>query len=624
LTNNRHPQFLLILLVGLATGICTHIQGQNQLIADSLKQVITEYGDIDSLYLEHLEDIAYNETDPSISERYADTLIELSDNLGLKENLLSGYLQKGNADLLQGNSAEALTSFFSSIEVALELKQQSKVGAIYISIADAYTLSKDFDNAIRFYGKSIAILRNSNDTISLGTVLLNIGDSYNHQSKHDSALIYLNEADNLFSNISFRLGEGYAMGNIAMAYKGLKKYDLAVNNFQSAIEILYEFQDYYPVSVYYSNLAEIYFDKGQINTALNYARQSHNFAMDLGLKEQIASSNAQLSRFYESKKDYDKAIEHLKQHYLYRDSIINIESERDKAELRADFQVKQKQVQVDLLEQQKENQRITIIASIISAILIALLAIGIFRRYRFAQKTKKIIEGEKQRSDNLLLNILPEETALELKKYGKVKAQKFDSVTVLFTDFKGFTKYAENLDPETLVESVDYYFSKFDEIIEKHDLEKIKTVGDAYMCAGGLPYPSDDHAYRMVRAAIEIADFVNASKSESNGKARFDIRIGINTGPVVAGVVGTKKFAYDIWGDTVNIASRMETNSIPGRVNISENTYNLVKDKFDCEYRGEINVKNRGALKMYFVNPQDQGAALSEPSRKADKALPRK
>jgi len=178
-------------------------------------------------------------------------------------------------------------------------------------------------------------------------------------------------------------------------------------------------------------------------------------------------------------------------------------------------------------------------------------------------------------------------------------------VTVLFTDFEGFTRYSEHLSPEDVVKTIDFYFSKFDEIIEKFDLEKIKTVGDAYMCAGGLPIPSEDHAHKVVLAAIEIINFVNQAKSKLDLQlAQFDIRIGINTGPVVAGVVGSKKFAYDIWGDSVNIASRMESSSESGKINISENTYELVKDKFNCKFRGNIEVKNRGLLKMYFVENQ--------------------
>ncbi len=182
-------------------------------------------------------------------------------------------------------------------------------------------------------------------------------------------------------------------------------------------------------------------------------------------------------------------------------------------------------------------------------------------------------------------------------------AKKFESATILFSDFKGFTSYAQNLSPEDLVRSVDYYFSKFDQIMDKYDLEKIKTVGDAYLCAGGLPFPTTDHPLKMVEAAFEFVQVMEDMKTNPQpGIVSFDVRIGINTGPVVAGVVGLNKFAYDIWGDTVNVASRMETMSEPGRINISENTYQLIKDVYECEFRGKVDVKNKGKMEMYFVN----------------------
>jgi class 3 adenylate cyclase len=213
-----------------------------------------------------------------------------------------------------------------------------------------------------------------------------------------------------------------------------------------------------------------------------------------------------------------------------------------------------------------------------------------------------IIEKEKNRSEHLLKNILPEETALELMETGKVKAKKFEEVSVLFTDFEGFTQYAESLSPEELVKRVDFYFTKFDKIIEKHGLEKIKTIGDSYMCAAGVPFPMENHAIKIIYAALEILDFVEESKKDQQAlDAQFEIRIGINSGSLIAGVVGSKKFAYDIWGDTVNMASRMESCSESGKINISENTYQLVKGDFSCIERGKIEVKNKGMVPMYFV-----------------------
>ncbi|MCC6412744.1 MAG: AAA family ATPase [Saprospiraceae bacterium] len=228
---------------------------------------------------------------------------------------------------------------------------------------------------------------------------------------------------------------------------------------------------------------------------------------------------------------------------------------------------------------------------------------------KVAQRTEQIarqkdqIELEKQKSDNLLLNILPTETADELKRLGRAKPRNYESVTVLFTDFVNFSQAAERLSAEDLVEEIHKYYSAFDAILSKHNLEKIKTIGDSYMCAGGLPAENHTHALDAVNAALEMHEFIGQESVERlrAGLPAFNCRIGIHTGPVVAGIVGTKKFAYDIWGSTVNIASRMESSGAAGKVNISEATYELVKDHFQCSHRGKIEAKNAGLVDMYFV-----------------------
>lgn len=226
-----------------------------------------------------------------------------------------------------------------------------------------------------------------------------------------------------------------------------------------------------------------------------------------------------------------------------------------------------------------------------------------YNRWRLTQHQKIIIEKEKLRSDELLLNILPEEVAEELKTKGSAEAKQFEDVTVMFTDFKDFTGISEKLSPAELVAEIDTCFKAFDGIISKHNIEKIKTIGDSYMCAGGLPVANTTNASDVVKAAIEIQDYMQqySLKQKANNKEVFEIRIGIHTGPVVAGIVGVKKFAYDIWGDTVNIASRMESAGETGKINISGSTYLLIKDKFKCVHRGKIQAKNKGEIDMYFV-----------------------
>ena len=205
---------------------------------------------------------------------------------------------------------------------------------------------------------------------------------------------------------------------------------------------------------------------------------------------------------------------------------------------------------------------------------------------------------EKKKSDDLLLNILPPEVAEELKHKGNTQAKQFDNVSIIFTDFVNFTIISEKLDPQKLVSELDYYFKGFDEIITKNGLEKIKTIGDAYLAVCGMPHETKGHAKRVIQTAIEIAAFTNKRKKEGG---LFEIRIGIHSGPVIAGIVGSKKFAYDIWGDSVNMASRMESNSEAGKINISQATYELVKNNFTFEYRGKINAKNKGEVDMWFV-----------------------
>ncbi len=218
-------------------------------------------------------------------------------------------------------------------------------------------------------------------------------------------------------------------------------------------------------------------------------------------------------------------------------------------------------------------------------------------------EANEALADEKSQSDKLLRNILPDEVADELKTTGKASAKHYPKVSVLFTDFKGFTVRSANMTPEEVIEELNKCFSAFDAIVEKYNLEKIKTIGDAYMCAGGLPLANDSNPVDAIRAGLAMQEYMTAYKNEciAKGEPYYECRLGINTGEVVAGVVGTKKFAYDIWGDTVNTASRAESSGAVGLVNITETTYELVKDIFTCEYRGDIEVKGKGLMKMYFV-----------------------
>lgn len=587
--------FLFILSLG--------INAQDQKIADSLTVIYKENNLRGVAKLKLLRDLSFNEKrDLQLALKYADELISLSKFENNDEYLTSGYYRKGSAHQQLGNIEQAIEAFYNSSKIAIKSDNTVLQGLSYMSIADAYSIIQDYKNSEVNYIKAIELLRKTEDSVSLASALNNAGDAFFNNKKFDTALRYFEESGIIFKKMDYVVGNAYSLGNTGMVQASQGKDSLALININKAINILEDLEDYYPISVYLTILSDIYANKENWDQAFTYTEMSLDLALKYGLKDQVSEAYLQLSELHENHGMPLVSLENYKQHIIYRDSVSNIETVREMADLRTDYEVAQKQVEVDLLNEQKKNQRIVVISTAVALLLIGVLAVGLYRRNKYISYTKNLIEYEKQRSDNLLLNILPEETAEELKNNGKVQAKRFDSVSVMFTDFIGFTAYSDKLSPEELVESVDYYYSKFDEIIEKFGLEKIKTVGDAYMCAGGLPFPIPDHALKMVEAAIEIASFVKESKiSGSNDQTRFDIRIGINTGPVVAGVVGTKKFTYDIWGDAVNIASRMESNSESGKINISENTYQLIREDYNCTYRGEVEVKNKGKMKMYFV-----------------------
>jgi adenylate cyclase len=253
-------------------------------------------------------------------------------------------------------------------------------------------------------------------------------------------------------------------------------------------------------------------------------------------------------------------------------------------------------------------QQGVILGGIIAALILSFLYFG-YRsqsraRKKLADKNKEIVK-EQERSEELLLNILPKDIAEELKTKGAAKAKRHNNVTVFFSDFKNFTKVAETLSPEGLVKELDYCFKGFDRIISDYpSIEKIKTIGDAYMCCAGLTGKHSSSTSDMVKAAMDMQGFLFDYKAErqENNLPFFEARIGIHTGAVVSGVVGNKKFAYDIWGDTVNVASRMESNGDVGKVNVSADTYKEIRYKFSCHPRGKIQVKNKGLIEMYFVD----------------------
>lgn len=580
--------------------------GQDQKIADSLMLIFESGEYLPEDRLEILSNLCENHMDPEKKLYYSQELLEVAESLGDIDKQFKGHLEIGNALKLQGNLPEALQNYFRAAEIARDNQMTTASGRISISIADAYSSINNYQVSTSYYEQAIKILREENDTLNLAVALLNAGDEYYKSGRLDTALLHFRESGEIFRVLDYKLGEAYNIGNMGQVYAQLDNDEIAEKNLKQAINILTELGDYYPVCVYLLDLSDISIKRDDHQNALNYANQSLSYAIEYGLKEQISDANLKLSEIYEDLGQTTKSLNHYKGHIAYRDSLNS--NVQKIANLRTQFEVAQKQSEVDLLTKEAEiadlkgrRQSWVIFGIGISLVFVVALAYVLFRRYKFEQETNQIIEEEKNRSEDLLLNILPQETAIELKERGSVRAKRIEEVTVLFTDFIKFTRLADQVSPEIMVQSIDYYFKEFDEITSRYMLEKIKTIGDSYMCAGGL-HSDYSQAKEVIKAAMDMVGIIEEVKSSTGDIIHFDMRIGIHTGPVVAGIVGNKKWQYDIWGNTVNVASGMEANSMAGKINISEATYNQIKDEFQVEYRGEIDVKHRGPMKMYFVN----------------------
>jgi len=534
--------------------------------------------------------------------RYWETSMNFYDqaeDLTGKSNMLSNI---GAVYQMLGEDSTALNYFNRSLTTAKVIKDSIRISTAYFNLGTTYANEEaTFDQAISLYLEALKTFEEIEYASGQALALLNIGELLLNQNKLSSALEYFNKALNLNQVPEvYKTSINYFLGEV---YSKLNNYQLAEEFYKKAIAEALISKNKFEESRAYQGLGRMYLKINSPPEAISNFNKASNEDSIVGLFS-IRDRWKGLVEAYFLMNDLNQANNAFQQYEITQDSLIN--SITGEIEYRDEFVQKMLKSEFDnqeikfaeqLLEEKDARVQLTIYIAALSLFILFLIG-----AYFLLRKSNKNLDKERERSEQILLNILPEETAKELKLNGIIKAKQFDQITVLFTDFKGFSVIAEKIEPGKLVDSVDYYFRSFDSIIDKYRLEKIKTIGDSYMCAGGIPSPNSTHAEDAFRAAIDIRDFVEKTKKNPpSGIHPFEIRIGLNTGPVVAGVVGTKKFAYDIWGNTVNLAARMESNSEPGKINVSESTFELLKDKYDFSYRGEIEVKNGLLQKMYFA-----------------------
>lgn len=577
--------------------------------------------------------LAYHKQSLAILESLQDTL-----RIARARFNIAAVLQES------GDYTEARSQLYEARTILEQIGDLDGIAKVYAQLGHIYLELDRYREALRWYRQALDLRQQLGEPQGLAMALsdyANALDEYQargtdslidvfaileragaprrtvESSSADTVLHYYQRALDIWNQLDNAAGKAQVFTNMADVYKRLGQYDKGLNLLRQAEAIATELEDPLLLMEIYNVQSDIYDRMGQYARALECVQKYYALARDAKNQKFVQSALKDFSEVYSAMGDYRRA-------YAYRVKYDEFRYARLREKERSDFArkevlyeaerrerlLKEQETALKLQAAELARSRLELYASLAGVLALLVLAALLFSQNRLRARVNREladkneeIEKARQRADDLLNNILPATIATELKAKGEVDSVRFESVTVMFTDFKDFTRIAESVSPEVLIKELGECFSLFDSIVRRHGLEKIKTIGDAYMCAGGLPVSNDTHPTDVVRAAVAMQCRLQTlmARKRAEGKPVFEMRIGIHTGPVIAGVVGQHKFAYDIWGDTVNTAARLEQTSEPGKINISETTYQAVKHLFPCTYRGRLSAKNKGEVAMYFV-----------------------
>ncbi len=538
-------------------------------------------------------------------ENYKKSLLikkELMDNEGvarISNNIGMIFQELGSYDKALDNYMLALQFYESS-------RDERKIAVVLNNIGAVYGDLKNYDKALLTYMHSLEIKQKLDDKSGIASTLHNIGRAYHNLLEYDKALEYYERSVILKKELDNQYSLAMTLNNIGKVYSEQKDFDRALGIFQKSLEIVKAIGDKFGEANTLNNIGDAYLELDELVKAENYLQQALPIALEIDAKYIIEASYLYLSRLHDKRGKYDTSL-YYHQEMFYINQLIFNEQVLDKvAMMQIRYATEKKDQEIELLIKERDIKELTIEKQrnlrnylIIFIFLVIIITIIIYRSYRQKRKDNKIIVGEKAKSDNLLLNILPVRIANDLKETGKTEPELFKNITVYFSDIVGFTHASANLTPKELIDELNEIFTKFDEIIEKNECERIKTIGDAYLAVGGMNRKNPQPAINIVRTAIAHIEYLKERNKTSHIK--WEIRVGIHTGDVIGGVVGIKKYIYDVFGDTINLAARMEQYSEAMKINISEDTYKYVKDSFLCIERDGIVVKGKGIIKMHFV-----------------------
>jgi len=543
--------------------------------------------------------------------------LTLAEETADRQGTLRALIEIGLLRLYVDDPIIALESFFRAEKMAKELNDREDLAEVYNNIGATYHIEREFTKAIEYYNRSVDIYKELNEPSEIARAYNNFGVLWQDRDQPLIAIEYHRKSLNIWREldeegwlrlINIHLGVCHKlMGNLdsAMHYLTL---DRSLHNVQEETRLQ---------SSVYAEIGYVHIEAGRYSLATKSCKEGLRIASEKGfIMNQIQNCKCLYSAF-EKQGNNKEALRYYKLYSTFQDSAKNNEKAKAITRVEMSHQFERKQLADSVRRSQEKtlrelkyqeelaNERADRNIALGTGVGILLLAGGLWSRLRYVRRAQRTIQKERDRSNELLLNILPSQIAAELKQTGKAKAVRYEQAAILFTDFAGFTNTAADMPASDLVEEINICFTRFDKICEQYQIEKIKTIGDAYMAAGGLPLPKPDCAADVVKAALDMQQFMRerAQERQRNNLPAFQMRAGIHVGPVVAGIVGVKKFQYDIWGDTVNTASRMESSGHIGKVNVSQKTYQLIRHEpgLTFQARGYISTKGKGQMEMWFV-----------------------
>jgi adenylate cyclase len=524
----------------------------------------------------------------------------------------------------QGNYVEALKYHFQALRIREALGDTKGVAASFNNIANVYYNQGKYNESLEYNYKSLRLKEQLGNNQGIASSLNNIANVYFEQGKLAEALDYHTQALHIRETIGNKQGIASSLGNIANVYYRQGKYVRALDYHLKSLQKQSYIGDKQGIAISLINIGNVYAKQNKYDSAIAYNLRSLRLADSIEARATRKDALEALSVNYDSLGQAARAFAYYRQYVALKDSLVNIENLNKASELQETYNAEKREQQITLQESDIARRNVVqwSLVGVLAVVSIAAVSFGRLYRQKLRAnmeilRQQKVLEDQSaeielintslqqahEESESLLLNILPAPIAYRLKSGERAIADRFDSVTVLFADIVGFTNLSARTTPEELVQGLNAIFGRFDTLARAHGLEKIKTIGDAYMVAGGLPARSDkhDHAERVARFALDILAATGEETLRTSRGETVQLRIGIHTGEAVAGVIGTSKFAYDLWGDTVNTASRMESHGEPGRIHITREVHDALNGAFAFEQRGKIEVKGKGMMQTWFL-----------------------